>query len=59
MTGEDLYNEFKAALEYLGSGFRGMAEVQVHLDGTKLCMCVEGRECAIALPFINEGAGLK
>ena len=50
MNGRDLYEEFKAALDYLGPGFRGMESVQIHLCGQKLRLSVDGRECAIIIP---------
>lgn len=54
MTVEDLYEELKAALNYLGVGFHGMREVQIILDGGKLRMTVEGRECAIEIPEVSD-----
>lgn len=59
MTGKDFYEEFKAALDYLGVGFRGMDEAQVQLDGSKLRISVDGRECAISIPVVTPDAGVE
>lgn len=54
MTGQELYEEFKEALNYLGLGFHGMHNVVVRIDGNKLRLCGAGRECAIEIPEPKE-----
>lgn len=34
MNGEEFYEQFKAALDFLGVGFRGKADVEVTMVGT-------------------------
>jgi hypothetical protein len=50
MDADTFYEEFKAALDFLGVGFRGKDQVTVGLDGGKLCLVLGGKEARIALP---------
>ncbi len=50
MTARDLYEELKAACDYLGPGVRGMSQVKVTLEDGALRMASVGRECRIRLP---------
>lgn len=50
MTAQELYEELRAALDYLGVGFRGMNDAQVVLVGSKLVFRADGRECSVELP---------
>lgn len=44
------YEEFKSALNYLGVGFRGMADADVWIDGSHLCIGAGGKEAHLPLP---------
>lgn len=54
MNGQDLYEELKDALDYLGCGFRGMAETEVTLENNSLRLEARGRVCLIKLENASE-----
>lgn len=53
MTGEELYNDFKDALNYLGVGFYGMSKTEIFIDKDKLRITFDNKECAIIIPEYN------
>lgn len=54
MTGEEFYNEFKAALNYVGVGFHGMDRAVVCLDQGKLVVIANGKSCSLEIPVIKD-----
>jgi len=54
MDGEQFYEEFKSALDYLGVGFRGKEEALMWAEGNKLWMEFESRSISVAMPKPKE-----
>lgn len=50
MSGEDFYAEFKASLDFLGPGFRGMNQVVVYFKEGRLCLSFDGKEVRLNIP---------
>lgn len=50
MTAEYFYGEFKAMLNYLEVGFNGMAEAKIMIEGDKIVLSANDKECSIKLP---------
>lgn len=50
MDAEEFYEEFKAALNFLGVGFRGMHQVTVKIEGCQFIMTLDNKQIAISTP---------
>jgi hypothetical protein len=53
MSAEEFYEEFKAALDFLGAGFHGKDQVEVHFNAGKFCMVRDGKEARVSLPITD------
>lgn len=51
MNADYFYGEFKAMLDYLGVGFKGMSDVKIMIDGDKIVLSANDKECAIKIPL--------
>jgi len=49
MNAQDFYEEFKNALNYLGCGFSGMDEASIDLDGNKIRISCDDKDCSIVV----------
>lgn len=50
MKGDELYEEFKDALKYLGLLFNGMAAMRVTIVNQYLCFSCRGKVVSIHIP---------